>query len=163
VLTPMKRPGTGVPSRARGENQAPDQVRCRRCRAVVGIQTLFMCSRSGRRCGTVLRTLECECRGVDDRGLLVIPGPTITADEKTLLGGEIIPVRAADLAPSGESACEDPACERIAVALCDFATGYGGTCDRRICRRHRTRVAAEIDRCPEHAATSAPTLFGALR
>lgn len=46
-------------------------------------------------------------------------------------------------------------CARLAVARCDFpvgkATADGGeTCDRPMCRRHRTSVGPDRDHCPKH-------------
>lgn len=48
--------------------------------------------------------------------------------------------------------CSVPECRAHARYLCDFAvpTRKSGTCDRPICERHRTRVAAERDYCPPH-------------
>ena len=47
-------------------------------------------------------------------------------------------------------------CRRIVEALCDYRIGetIGGTpltCDRSMCKRHRTRVGDNRDYCPVHA------------
>jgi len=148
-------------------------IRCRRCKAVVFVARTHFCGRGKGASGTLTR-LECACRGRDERGLLVIPGPTITADEQRRLGGTIIPVRASDFDKrdiEGDGLCAEHGCGRPAVAFCDFVLGLDGTCDRRMCRRHRHRIEHEIDRCPAHAqkplGARAPgeqtTLFTELR
>jgi hypothetical protein len=35
-------------------------------------------------------------------------------------------------------------------ALCDFPVAPGKTCDRGMCRRCGTRIAHEVDHCPNH-------------
>lgn len=45
-------------------------------------------------------------------------------------------------------------CTQVAVALCDFPTGDGKTCDIPLCNRHRIAQGGElldIDYCPQHA------------
>ena len=136
-----------------GTESKPPEVRCRRCKAVVFVARIHFCGR-GKGASGALTTLECPCRGRDDHGLLVIPGPTITADEQRRLGGSIIPVRASEHARDieGDGKCaSEPGCSRNAVAYCDFPLGVDGTCDKRMCRRHRIRIAPDVDRCGAHA------------
>lgn len=59
-------------------------------------------------------------------------------------------------------------CERKTVALCDHPKPTprrpNGTCDARMCERHRLRIAPNEDRCPHHAKGARPmqgSLFGA--
>lgn len=42
------------------------------------------------------------------------------------------------------------ACGAESSFLCDFVTASGRTCDRPLCVKHTTRVAAGVDHCPDH-------------
>lgn len=44
------------------------------------------------------------------------------------------------------SACKEPA-----VAMCDWKTGAGRTCDAPLCSQHTTKPSARKDLCPGHA------------
>lgn len=57
--------------------------------------------------------------------------------------------------PDPESVCQVSGCYEDRVALCDYPVGNGKTCDRRICRTHRTRAGENIDYCPDHRAAAA--------
>ena len=48
----------------------------------------------------------------------------------------------------GRPGCDT--CGAPSVALCDYpvASGTGGTCDARMCERHRHRVGPGVDYCP---------------
>jgi hypothetical protein len=46
--------------------------------------------------------------------------------------------------------CTFPGCTKPGDLLCDFPVGDGRTCDRRICRRHGTRVGPNKDYCITH-------------
>ena len=46
-------------------------------------------------------------------------------------------------------------CERRHVALCDYPTENGKTCDKRLCGRHRNRVGSDRDFCPDHMKRAA--------
>jgi hypothetical protein len=50
--------------------------------------------------------------------------------------------------------CDSPGCPNEAPYLCDFPVqrdSRNGTCDRRMCRLHRTHVSQDRDYCPAHA------------
>lgn len=47
------------------------------------------------------------------------------------------------------------ACQAPHEALCDWPTGDGQTCDRKLCGQHRSRQGGDVDYCPEHARESA--------
>ena len=49
----------------------------------------------------------------------------------------------------GRKTCQTPGCSETSVALCDFKMPHG-TCDRRMCRTHRTPVGFNLDHCPIH-------------
>lgn len=57
--------------------------------------------------------------------------------------------------PSRPKLCQEDGCRSPHVALCDEPAGGRGTCDRRICATHRTRVGDNRDRCPKHAGGAA--------
>jgi hypothetical protein len=48
--------------------------------------------------------------------------------------------------------CQVKRCGRASHFECDYPVGEG-TCDKRLCARHATRVGPELDYCPDHAAT----------
>ena len=41
-------------------------------------------------------------------------------------------------------------CDQPSHFLCDFETGPGTTCDKRMCMKHVTRIAYGVGRCPQH-------------
>lgn len=43
-------------------------------------------------------------------------------------------------------------CSKDSVALCDFPTRHGKTCDRRMCGEHRHRVGPNVDHCSWHVS-----------
>lgn len=50
--------------------------------------------------------------------------------------------------------CDTPGCTRAGQYLCDHPVvrdGVQGTCDRRICDGHRTKMGAGRDYCGPHA------------
>lgn len=47
--------------------------------------------------------------------------------------------------------CQVAGCTVPHVALCDHPMA-SGTCDMRLCGRHRVELGAQDDRCPDHAA-----------
>ena len=52
--------------------------------------------------------------------------------------------------PDPQSICQIVGCDEHRVALCDYPVGDGKTCDKRICKAHRTRVGDNVDYCPDH-------------
>lgn len=46
-------------------------------------------------------------------------------------------------------------CSRMHVALCDWPTGEGQTCDLKLCAQHRAKQGGDVDYCPAHAAENA--------
>jgi hypothetical protein len=47
------------------------------------------------------------------------------------------------------------ACKAPHTALCDWPMPKGGTCDQRLCERHRARQGGDVDYCPAHAVKAA--------
>lgn len=46
-------------------------------------------------------------------------------------------------------------CPKPHTALCDWPMPMGGTCDVRLCERHRARQGGDVDLCPDHAKLAA--------
>ena len=48
-----------------------------------------------------------------------------------------------------EKYCQYEYCGRLVIVLCDFQI-KDGTCDMRLCEKHRKRVGKNKDYCPKH-------------
>jgi hypothetical protein len=132
-----------------------EQIVCRRCFHEVSVSVVFLC---GRRRGVneTRRFAECACRDIDVNGLLIIPGPAITADDLQSLRAEIRLYSAADSTADADTVtCS---CGKAAVALCDHIVAPSGgdpvvrsrTCDSGMCASHRTKISRDRDVCSAH-------------
>lgn len=52
--------------------------------------------------------------------------------------------------PDPEIICQVRGCYENHVVLCDYPVGDGETCDKRVCRTHRTHASENSDYCPDH-------------
>jgi hypothetical protein len=48
------------------------------------------------------------------------------------------------------ASCSVPGCGKPHVALCDWPTKPGKTCDAKLCEQHRHPVGPDADYCPPH-------------
>jgi hypothetical protein len=46
--------------------------------------------------------------------------------------------------------CSMPRCTRPGTLLCDYPVAEGRTCDRRMCKTHAAKIAANKHYCPQH-------------